>query len=294
VRPPLVVIAGPTGAGKSALAIALAQRTGGEIVSADSQAVYRHFDIGTAKPTAAQQGEVPHHLISVADPLEPYSAARFQAQADEAIESIAARGKRPIVVGGTGLYVRVLLHGVVEAPGADEGLRVRLTAEAEQLGRPALHARLAAVDSETAATVKPTDLVRIVRALEIHALTGEPASAWRKRHAFAADRYPYALWVLCPPRAELFEALDRRTRAMFEGGLLDEVRSLIARGYRDAAPMRAVGYAQALDVVEGRLPLEEAVRLAARETRHYAKRQWTWFRKEKGARELAPPYELLG
>lgn len=286
----LLVIAGPTASGKTAVAIEVAGRMGAEIVSADSQQVYRHFDIGTAKPTEGERAAVPHHLISVVEPGEAFSAARYQALADEAISAIHARGRPVVVVGGTGLYLRVLLHGVVEAPPRDEALRARLEEEAAAGGREALHARLAEIDPEAAARIAPTDLVRIIRALEIQALTGETASAHRARHAFSGARYPFRMFVLDPPREALYAAINARTRRMFEGGLLEEVRALIASGHRQAAPMRSVGYAEALEIVEGRLTLEEGIALAAQSTRNYAKRQLTWFRKEQGAVFIPPPF----
>lgn len=291
--PHLLVIAGPTASGKTAHAIRLAQQLGAEIVSADSQQVYRHFDIGTAKPSAAELAAVPHHLISVVDPLETFSAARYQRMADEAIADIQRRGNRVLVVGGTGMYLRILLHGVVEAPPADPTLRAQLEAEGESLGWPAMHARLSELDPESAARIHPPDRVRIVRALEIHALTGKTASAWRSEHGFTEDRYPFRMFVLHPPREQLYPAIDARTRAMFDRGLLDEVRSLLERGYENAAPMRSVGYKEALAAVRGELSVEDAIRLAARDSRHYAKRQLTWFRKEAKAELISPPYAEL-
>jgi tRNA dimethylallyltransferase len=288
VRQPLLVIAGPTASGKTRVAIELAAQVGAEIVNADSQQVYRHFDIGTAKPSAAELGRVPHHLISCVDPLEAFSAARFQQLADAAITDIEGRGKRVVVVGGTGLYIRVLLHGVVPAPGSDDALRAAL----EELADEALHAKLAAVDPVTAQRLPTGDRVRIIRALEIHALTGEPASVHRERHAFQADRHPYRLWVLDPPRDALYAAINARTKAMFDAGLVEETRALIAKGYRDAAPMGAVGYAQALQVIDGVMTLDQAIADVAQKTRHYAKRQWTWFKKERGAEFVPPPYRL--
>ena len=290
MKPRLTVIAGPTASGKTALAIRLATALGAEIVSADSQQVYRQFDIGTAKPSARELATVPHHLVSVVEPTEGFSAGRFQELADAAIADIHARGRKVVVVGGTGLYLRVLLHGVVDAPPADAALRARLEHEALEVGRPALHARLASVDPASAARIEPTDLVRIVRALEIRELTGVSASDFRDQHAFTEDRYPYDLWVLSPARDDLYAAIEARTRAMFAAGLVDEVRSLVARGLRNAAPMGAVGYAQALGVVEGSLSLEAAVADTAQKTRRYAKRQLTWFKKERGARFVTPPY----
>ncbi len=289
-RAPLTVIAGPTASGKTALAVELALRHGGEILSADSQQVYRHFDIGTAKPSRAERAAVPHHLVSVVEPLEPFSAAEYQRRADAAIADMVSRGRRVFVVGGTGMYLRILLHGLVEAPGADPELRAELEALAAAEGREAVHRALARVDPETAAKLPPNDLVRIIRALEIHKQTGKPASEFRREHAFAEARYPFHLYVLSPPREQLYPRIDARTAAMFQQGLVDEVRGLVARGYAEAAPMRSVGYAQAKAVVDGTLSEAEALQQAAQETRRYAKRQLTWFRKERGAVFLEPPY----
>jgi tRNA dimethylallyltransferase len=288
--PELTVIAGPTAAGKSALAIGLAASGGAEILSADSQAVYRHFDLGTAKPEAAALARVPHHLVSVADPLEQFTAARFQELADSAIREIAARGRRVLVVGGTGLYIRVLLHGLSSGP-SDREVRARLEAEAEEVGAEAMHARLAASDSESARHISVADTLRVIRALEIQELTGTPASVAHRAHGFAAARYPFTLWFMDPPREVLAQAIALRTRKMFALGLLEEVESLVRRGYRDAPAMRSVGYRQALAVLEGRLTRPEAESETERLTRAYAKRQRTWFRKEPGVRFVSPPYE---
>jgi tRNA dimethylallyltransferase len=288
---PLVVIAGPTAAGKTALAIEVARRLDAEIISADSQQVYRYFDIGTAKPSAEELAAVPHHLISIADPTEAFSAATFAKLADRAIADIQARGRRVVLAGGTGLYLRVLLHGVVEAPSRDEVLRAELEAFADQHGNEALHSRLANVDPVSAQRLHVADRLRVIRALEITTLTGTPASASRDAHAFVAQRYPARVWVLNPDRAQLYESINRRVATMFERGLLDETRQLIDRGFRAAAPMRSVGYSQALDCVEGRLTVEQAIADAAQATRHFAKRQWTWFKKEQGAVLLTPPYD---
>ncbi len=281
------MIAGPTASGKTALAIAVARRLDAEIISADSQQVYRHFDIGTAKPSPEELAAVPHHLLSCVDPLDPdFSAARFGKLADAAIADITARGKRVVVVGGTGLYLRVLLHGVMPGPARDEALRAELEAYADREGNEALHARLLAVDPVTAAKHPVQDRLRVIRALEIHTLTGKPASEHREAHAFSADRHPYALWVLNPPRERLYEVINQRTKKMFASGLIEETRSLVDRGYRQAAPMRAVGYLQALQVVDGAMTEAEAITDVAQATRHYAKRQLTWFKKEKGARTV--------
>lgn len=288
----LIVIAGPTASGKTALAIEVAQRAGAEIVSADSQQVYRHFDLGTAKPSADELAKVPHHLVSVVEPDEAFSAARYQALAAAAIAGIRGRGRQVVVVGGTGLYLRVLLHGVVDAPPADPALRRELVAFAQAEGDQALWKRLEAVDPASAAALPVRDQVRIVRALEIHALTGKRASEARKAHGFAAARYPHRYFVTDPPREELYRAIDARTRAMYAAGLVEEARALAERGWALAAPMRSVGYAEALAVAQGRLGEAEAISLTAQRTRNYAKRQLTWFKKEPAAIRLAPPYAL--
>lgn len=276
----LLVIAGPTASGKTALAVQLAQRLGAEIVSADSQQVYRHFDIGMAKPSREELAAVPHHLVDVVEPTEAFSAVRFSTLADAAIADIHARGKHVIVCGGTGLYLRVLLHGAVEAPSRDDALR----AELEKLESEALHAKLKAVDPVTAERLPVPDRVRIIRALEIHALTGKPASQHREAHSFTPERYAYELLVLSPPREAVYAAINARTQRMFDAGLVEETRALVERGFRATAPMRAVGYAQALEVVDGTLTREQAIVDTAQATRHFAKRQLTWFKKEKGAR----------
>ena len=288
----LTVIAGPTGAGKTDLAIALAERLGAEIVSADSQAVYRHFDLGTAKPEPDQLARVPHHLVSVIEPTEPFSAARWVSLADAAITDIAARGRRALVVGGTGLYVRALLHGLTDSP-PDREVRRALEEEARRLGPEAMHRRLAEVDPAAAARLAVADLVRVVRALEIHATTGTAPSELRAAHGFRSARYRSRIHFLDPPRLELEQRLAARTRRMFERGLVEETARLVARGFRDTAPMRSVGYRQALAVLDGTMTPEQAERETFLESRRYAKRQRTWFRREPGARFVAPPYAAV-
>jgi tRNA dimethylallyltransferase len=290
--PPLLVIAGPTASGKTALALEAAARLGAEIVGADSQQVYRHFDLGTAKPTAAQLAAAPHHLISVVEPTEAFSAARYAALADAAIAEIHARGKRVVVVGGTGLYLKVLLHGVMPGPSADPALRAALEALADREGNGALVERLRASDPTTAQALHPSDRVRLIRAIEISEGTGKPASQARAEHAFSGARYRFSQWVLQPPREALYAAINLRARQIFEAGLVDEVRRLVELGYRDAAPMQAVGYGEALAVLEGQLTVDEAIARVAQRTRNYAKRQLTWFRKDTQARVLTPPYAI--
>jgi tRNA dimethylallyltransferase len=289
----IVVLAGPTGAGKTALGIELARRLGGEIVNADSQQVYRHLDAGTAKPGREEREAVPHHLLDVAEPGEGMDAARFVALADAAIADVAGRGRLPLVVGGTGLYLRALLHGVVEAPGRDPALRARLTAEAEAAGRPALHARLAVVDPGAAARIRPNDLVRVIRALEI-AAGGRTQSALHADHGFRQARHRALFLALDPPRDLLKARLDARVEAMFGGGLLDEARWLQAR-FGSALPGRLpIGYAEAVEVVRGNLPVAEAIRRVQAAHRQYARRQVTWLRREPEAEWLPVPVDVEG
>lgn len=289
----IAVIAGPTASGKTALAVALARRVGGEIVNADSQQVYRGLDVGTAKPTPEERAAAPHHLLDVIEPGEGMDAARFAALGDRAIEEVAARRRVPIVAGGTGLYLRALLHGVVAAPGRDPELRAQLEGEAARLGRPALHARLAEIDPEAARAIRPNDLVRIVRALEI-AAGGRRPSELHAAHAFREDRYDALILALDPPRPELHARIDARVAEMFAGGILDEARALAAR-FGEGVPARLpIGYAEALACVRGALPRDEAVRRVQVAHRRYARRQIVWLRKERGVEWIRPPLDVDG
>ncbi|AKU91541.1 tRNA (adenosine(37)-N6)-dimethylallyltransferase MiaA [Vulgatibacter incomptus] len=275
---PLAAIVGPTAGGKTALALELAARLPIEIVSCDSQAVYRSLDIGTAKPTAAERAQVPHHLIDVAEPWEDFSAARFVERADAAIAEIRSRGRIPLVVGGTGLYLRSLLHGIFDAPPKDEALRQALIRRAEEEGAATLHQELAEIDPEAAARMPPADLVRIVRALEVHRITGETISAHHARHALREARYRPLVWGLSPPRDLLYRRVEARAARMFEEGLVDEAVGL-ARDERVRPRLeRIMGYREALAHAEGALSLEEAIERTRLEQRRYAKRQLTWFR----------------
>lgn len=287
----VAVIAGPTGSGKSRLAVDLAREVRGEIVNADSQQIYRGLDVGTAKPTARERAAVPHHLFDLVEPGEGMDAARWCALADETIAGIAARGSVPVVVGGTGLYLRALLHGVVAAPGRDPVLRARLEEEAKRLGRAALHLRLAQVDPEAARRIRPNDLVRVVRALEI-AAAGRTQSELFAAHRFEADRYRARLWALDPPRAELYQRIDARVEAMFAAGILEEARLLLGR-LRGRPPAKLpLGYAEALACLRGELPRAEAVRRVQAAHHRYARRQLMWLRKERGVEWLRPPYQV--
>src|SRR3954463_802182 len=239
----MLVIVGPTASGKTALAVELGQHLGAEIVSADSQQCYRGLDAGTAKPTPEERARVPHHLLDVADPDEQLDANRFVQLADAAIADIDTRGKRAIVAGGTGLWIRALLRGLLDAPGASQEFRAALREEFEKLGVPALHRRLQAIDPGAAAKILPNDRVRIERALEVHALSGRPLSELQREHRFADARYQALIVFLDPPREVLRERIDARTRRMFAGGgLRRETEWLLQRGASRA--LRIIGYAE--------------------------------------------------
>jgi tRNA dimethylallyltransferase len=275
----LIAIVGPTASGKSALALRLARERGGEIVSCDSQQVYRGLDIGTAKPTPEERREIPHHLIDVADPDATFSAADYARLARAALGDIRGRGRLAIVAGGSGLYLRALLEGLFEGPSRDEGLRRRLEELAERFGDARLHRLLSRVDPEAAARIQERDRVRIVRALEVFRATGQPISTHHRAGAQPLRGYPFRLLGLSQDRVELRRAVERRTRAMLERGLLEEVQCLLDRGLGpELRPLRAIGYREAIRVLGGEMSLEEAERAIVTETMRLAKRQMTWFR----------------
>lgn len=287
LQPRIVVVTGPTAAGKTDVGLVLAEAYGGEIVSADSQQVYRFMDVGTAKPTAEQRARVPHHLIDVVDPDVQYDAARYARDARRAIASIHGRGRPVFLVGGTGLYIRAALEGLAGGAGRDPELRRRLEeehAKAAERGEPdRLHRRLAEIDPETAARLHPNDLVRIVRALEIFERTGRPPSELR-REGGGEPPLPALQLVVDPGREELARRIDRRCDAMIEGGLLQEVRELRARGHGPGLPsMRAIGYRHMQPVIDGVDTLAHVREVMKRDTRQYARRQRTWLRRVRGA-----------
>jgi len=281
--PPLLVICGPTGVGKTATAVHLAARLAIEVVSADSRQVYRGMDVATGKPTAAEQAAVPHHLLDVIQPDERYHAARFRREALSSIDAIRGRGRLPVVVGGTGLYIRALLKGLDPAPPADPALRARLEAVAAASGVPALHGQLAALDPVAAGRLHPNDRVRIIRAIEKHGSGASDEGGWAR----AVSPWRVLLVGLCQERGALNRRLEERARGMFSGGMMDEVKGLLAAGYDETSPgMAGIGYRQVAAMARGRLPEAEALALMVRDTRRYAKRQMTWFARDVDLRWL--------
>ncbi len=279
-RQKIIVLQGPTGVGKTAVALKLAQALQAEIINADSQQFFRHMDIGTSKPTLQEQAEVPHHLFSIVDPDEEFNAARFMHEARRCIADIAGRGRVPLVVGGTGLYVRALTCGLSAAPPADDGLRREL----RSLGKEELRRRLEQVDPEAAGRISPNDLVRMVRALEVYELTGETISQLNSRHGFQDAPFDSLKLCLNRSRPELYRRIDRRAEAMLEAGLVREVQDLHAAGYGPGLrPLGSIGYRQIGLYLQGRLSLAEAAGQMQQETRRFAKRQLTWLRRDSDA-----------
>ena len=281
-KPRVVVIAGPTGVGKTAVAVALARLVPIEVISADSRQVYRGMDAATGKPGASERAAVVHHLIDIVDPDDRYQAARFRADAAALVERIGARGAVPVVVGGTGLYIRALVRGLDPAPPADPAFRRELAGVARQEGRPALWQRLNRAAPEIAARLHPNDEVRVIRALEIVRTDGGAPHAAR-RWRDPSGPYDVTYIGLTLDRAALAERVRRRARAFVAAGLREEVRRLLTRGYSPALPsLQSIGYREFVEVEAGRLTEDEALRRMQRDTLRYAKRQWTWFAREPG------------
>jgi tRNA dimethylallyltransferase len=278
---PILIIAGPTAVGKTDASILLAQESGAEIVSADSMQIYRGMDIGTAKPTPEQRKLVYHHLIDVAEPNQPYSVGDYLRDARAAIAAILASGGLPLVVGGTGLYIRALTRGLFHGPPADLELREQLLRR-ESEGQPGtLYSDLVKVDPEAAIKIHPNDLRRTVRSLEVYYLKDRKLSDFQREHAFKDRPYRFHMVFLVRSRSELYPRIEQRVEQMIESGLEAEVRSLMDRGYSpELASMQGLGYKHFLDHFLGKTSRDEAVALIKRDTKRYAKRQFTWFRRE--------------
>lgn len=280
-KPPLVVLVGPTAVGKSELAVELALRTRGEVVTADSMQVYRGLDIGTAKPTPAEQKGVPHHLIDICDPDERFNVAEYRRLAHKAIAEVHARGNLPILAGGTGLYVKAVLDEFLfPDEGADYELRRRLETQAREEGPQALHRRLAEIDPETASRLHPNDVRRVVRALEVYCTTGKPLSVHLEKASAAEPKYDVVMFGLTRPREILYRRINERVDSQIARGLVDEVRGLAERYGSLPVAGQALGYKEIYAYLKGELTLEEAIERLKRDTRRFAKRQFTWFRRE--------------
>lgn len=276
----LCVVVGPTASGKTELAIRLAEAFGGEVISADSVQIYRGFDVGSGKPTAAERVRAPHHLIDCADPLEAFDAQRFAALAEAAVADIRARGRVPIVCGGTFLWVRALTLGLAPAPPASPEVRARHAALVEAEGRGALHTALARVDPESAARLSPNDFVRVSRALEVYELSGRPQSAWHAEHGFRTTRHEARLYGVMWSREELDDRIARRVRGFLDEGWIEEVGALCAQGHGEARAMGSVGYRQVKEHLEGKILASDLEPAIVRATRVFVRRQRTWLRDE--------------
>ena len=278
---PLVIVLGPTAVGKSEHAIELAQRFDMEIINADSMQVYRGMDIGSAKPSPAQRELVTHHLIDIKNPDEDFSAAQFRKEALNSIASLHRKGKQPLVVGGTGLYIRALTRGLFPAPPADHRLREELKEQEKNNGKWYLHRELTKIDPVAASRIHPNDTFRVIRALEVFHLTGKSISEQHQNHQFKESYFKVLKIGLTRDRKELYDRIERRVDLMITSGLAEEVKSLLTNGYPPTIkPFQSLGYKQILGFLQGETDMDEAVQLIKRNTKRYAKRQITWFKKD--------------
>lgn len=277
---PLLCILGPTAVGKTELALRIAQRINGEIVSVDSRQIYRGMDIGTAKPTTEQLKLIPHHVINCIMPDEYFSAADYQRAADKAIQKIQENGKVPMLVGGSGMYFRAVVDGLFQGPEADNNIRQRLRQQAKELGVSYLYDRLKNLDPKSAEKIHPNDLMRIIRAIEVYEKSGKRISELQQQWKSEKPRYEFIAFGLDRPRNELYERINTRVDQMIKAGLLDEARGLLKYN-RNMISMNCFGYKELFDHLEGKISLDEAIRLIKQNTRRFAKRQLTWFKKDK-------------
>lgn len=285
---PLVIITGPTASGKTALSIELAKQIGGEIISADSMQVYRHMDIGSAKVTKEEMDGVPHHLIDVLEPSEEFNVVRFQEMARKAMEEIYERGKIPIIAGGTGFYIQALLYDIdFTETDEDNSIREELEQKARTEGAAVLHDMLREIDPESAEAIHENNVKRVIRAIEFYRQTGKKISDHNRQEREKSSPYQFLYYVIDLPRELLYSRIEQRVDQMVEQGLVEEVKALQAMGCtRDMVSMQGLGYKEILDYLNGQLTLDEAVYVLKRDTRHFAKRQLTWFRRERDVRWL--------
>jgi tRNA dimethylallyltransferase len=277
-KPKIVIICGPTGIGKTSVAVELARHFNGQIIGADSMQVYRYMDIGTAKPTAEEQARVVHHMIDIIGPDESFDAARYAELAGMKIFELDRQKITPFVVGGTGLYIKALLHGLFDAEVFDADVRRRLKQEADAHGIKCLHERLGRLDPESAKRLHPNDSYRIIRALEVVETTGKPISRYHREHGFSEQPFQALKIALNTDRAVLYARINERVDAMIAAGFLEEVKSLLARGYSaNLKSMQSIGYRHMVDFIQGRSSWDACVRTLKRDHRRYAKRQLTWF-----------------
>lgn len=278
-KPKIIIICGPTGIGKTAVAIELARHFKGQIIGADSMQIYKYMDIGTAKPTAEEQARVVHHLVDIVAPDEPFDAARYARRARRVIVELCQRRIMPFVVGGTGLYIKALLCGLFNDGVSDPQIRAKLEAEADTHGIDYLHQRLRRLDPETAKRLHPNDTYRILRALEVVEASGKSIARHHREHAFAEQPFESLKIGLDMDRELLYERINQRVEAMLAAGFLGEVKALLAKGYTaDLKAMQSIGYRHLMDTIQGRLTLAECTRTLKRDHRRYAKRQLTWFK----------------
>ncbi len=293
-KPKIIVIAGPTASGKTGLAVSLALSLGGEIINADSMQVYRHMDVGTAKPTLQERRGVIHHLLDVVDPDEDFNAALYRQMALPLAKGICAKNIPCFIVGGTGLYIRSLLGGLVELPPSDPMLRERLHLECDRKGAPKLHQQLARLDPERAESIHPNDRLRIIRALEIIEQTRQPASDLVKQHRFGNQEFLALKLCLQVEKEQLYDRINDRSEKMIDCGLVEETKRLMKKGYGPhLKSMTAIGYRHILKYLQGEWSLQKATETLKRDTRRYAKRQMTWFRAEPDMIHMVPEDEAL-
>jgi len=281
LKPKIIIICGPTALGKTSMAIKVAEIFNGEIIGADSMQIYRYMDIGTAKPTADEQSHVAHHMIDLIDPDEHFDARQFAEMAYEKIIRLYARGITPFVVGGTGLYIKALVHGLFKSGPSDIQVRERLQEQARIYGVDFLHQKLRRYDPDTSERIHPNDSYRIIRALEVNELTGKSITEFQQDHGFKENRFNALKIGLHIKRELLYDRIDRRADAMIDSGFFDEVNRLLGMGYSDdLKSMQSIGYRHLIDFIKGRCSWDETLRTLKRDTRRYAKRQLTWFKAE--------------